>query len=138
MFGVISHPKAPGTWLSSAPGAVCWVELLTRDTAAAIDFYASVFGWDESTETYGDVRYTTFRLGGEDVAGAMMMPDEVPIEAPAQWSVYFAVEDCAAGERRAEELGGRVVKATTPVGEGSFAVLADPQGGTFQLMDRRR
>ena len=136
MFGVISHPKATGTWLSSAPGAVCWVELLTRDPAAAIDFYARVFDWNASTGTYGDVCYTTFGLGGEDVAGAMMMPDEVPVEAPAQWSVCFAVEDCAAAERQEEELTGLVAKSTTPAGEGRFAVVADPQGATFQLMDQ--
>jgi uncharacterized protein len=138
MFGVVSHATPTGPWLSSAPGAVCWVELLTRDPEAAIGFYASVFGWHASTESYGDVSYTTFTLDGELVAGAMMMPGEVPVELSAVWSVYFAVEDCDAGERRAKELGGQVIKPTTQVGEGRFAVLEDPQGGTFQLMDQRR
>jgi uncharacterized protein len=138
MFGVISHPKPVGTWLSSAPGAVCWIELLTRDPAAAIDFYTSVFGWHAATETYGDVRYTTFAVDGEGIAGAMMMPDEVPVEVPAVWSVYFAVEDCVASEHRAKELGGQVIKPATPVGEGRFAVLDDPQGTTFQVMDQQR
>ena len=138
LFGVVSGPTSPGAWLSSAPGAVCWVELLTRDPRAAISFYASVFGWHASTGTVGDVRYTTFTLGGELVAGAMTMPDEVPSELSAVWSVSFAVEDCTVSERRATELGGQVVKPTTPVGEGRFAVLEDPQGTTFQVMDQRR
>jgi uncharacterized protein len=138
VFGVVSHATPPDPLLSSAPGAVCWVELLTRDPAAAIDFYGTVLGWHASTETYGDVRYTTFTSEAEPVAGAMMMPDEVPAELAAMWSVYFAVEDCAAGERRAKELGGQIIKPTTATGQGRFTVLEDSQGGTFQLMDQQR
>jgi uncharacterized protein len=137
-FGVIAHQKPVGAWMSSTPGAACWVELLTRDPAAAVDFYRSVFAWQASTETYGDVPYTTLALDGELVAGAMPMPDEVPDEVSGMWSVYFAVDDCAAVERRAEELGGQVLKSTTRLSEGRFAVLADPQGGTFQVMDQQR
>ena len=138
VFGVVSNATPTGTWLSSAPGAVCWVELLTRDPDAAIGFYERVFGWHVSTEIYGEVRYTTFTLDGELVAGAMMMPDEVPAELSAVWSVSFAVEDCPASERRARELGGQVVKPTTRVGQGRFAVVEDPQGATLQLMDQHR
>jgi uncharacterized protein len=138
VFGVVSYAAPVDPWLSSAPGAVCWIELLSRDPAAAIDFYTSVLGWQASTDTHGDVRYTTFTRDGESVAGAMMMPDEVPAELAAVWAVYFSVEDCAAAERLAVELGGEVAKPTTPVGETRFAVLADPYGGTFQIMDQQR
>jgi uncharacterized protein len=136
-FGVIGHEKPVGAWMSSTPGAACWIELLTRDPAAAIDFYRSVFGWQASTETYGAVPYTTLTLDGELVAGAMPMPDEVPDEVSGVWSVYFAVDDCAAVARRAEELGGQVLTSTTRLSDGRFAVLADPQGGTFQIMDQQ-
>jgi uncharacterized protein len=135
VFGVVRHPDRPGPWLSTAPGAVCWVELLTRDHDAAVDFYTRVFGWESTTEIYGYVSYTVFRADGADTAGAMAMPDEVPAEAPSSWSVSFAVADCTAAAQRAEELGGLVAKPPTPVGEGHFAVIADPQGATFQLMD---
>lgn len=134
-FGIIAQPGPATTWLSARPGAVCWVELLTRDLATAITFYAGVFGWQASTEDHGGIRYTTFTLEGSAVGGAMTMPDEVPPVVPAVWSVYFAVEDCATSEHRAQELGAQVAKTTTPVGNGHFAVLEDPQGATFQLMD---
>lgn len=135
IFGVISHASPTEAWLSSAPGAVCWVELLTRDVPAAIAFYATVFGWSDTTETFGDVAYTTFALDGDPVAGGMRMPAEVPDEVPGGWSAYFAVEDCAASERRSVELGGQVLRSTAPVDDGHFAVLVDPQGASFQLMD---
>jgi uncharacterized protein len=135
MFGVISGPEITGAWLRSDPGTVCWVELLTRDPAAAEAFYATVFGWKAETKDYGSVRYTTYALDGEDVAGAMMMPAEVPAEVPAVWAVSFNVPDCAEAERRAIELGATVARPTSPTGEGRFAVLEDPTGATFQIMD---
>jgi uncharacterized protein len=135
LFGLISHPRPVGRWLSTAHGSVCWVELLTRDLGAAEAFYTTVFGWKAETADHGDTRYITYAIDGELVAGAMTMPGEVPAEAPSLWSVYFAVDDCAVGERRTEELGGEILRPTTEIGDGRFAVLADPQGATFQLIE---
>jgi uncharacterized protein len=66
----------------------------------------------------------------------MLMPDEVPPEAPgAFWSVYFAVTDCEAAVQRAVALGGTILRPTTEIGTGDkFAVVSDPTGATFQLM----
>lgn len=135
MLGIISGPRPEGVYFSQRPGAVCWVELLTRDPAAAEGFYAAVFGWKAVTETSGGTAYTMLKLDGDDVAGMMLMPDEVPEEAPSHWAVYFAVADCVASEQRAVELGGHVLRPTTPIGIGSFAVLADPHGATFNLTE---
>ena len=65
----------------------------------------------------------------------MMMPAEVPAEAPAHWAVYFTVDDCAVATKLAAELGGEVLRPTTEIGIGKFAVLADPQGATFDIME---
>lgn len=135
MFGLITGPRPEGMWLSRTPGAVTWVELLTRDVTAAEAFYASVFGWKAETQDFGGTSYTTFSLDGEPVTGMMTMPDEVPAEAPAHWSVYFAVDDCRAAERRVADLDGMVLRPTMDMTEGSFAVLADPTGATFQVME---
>ena len=34
-----------GAKILNEPGAVCWSELTTRDTAAAESFYTALFGW---------------------------------------------------------------------------------------------
>lgn len=136
MFALISGLKPSGAWLANTLGAVCWVELLTRDPAAAESFYATVLGWKADTQDHGGMRYTTFTLNGELVAGGMMMPDEVPPQAPAFWSVYFAVADCEAIAQRAAALGGTVLRPTADLGAaGKFAVISDPAGATFQLME---
>ena len=137
MFALSSGLQPTSAWLSGTPGAVCWVELLTRDVAAAERFYATVFGWKADTQDVDGTRYTTFTLDGEFVAGAMLMPDEVPAEAPgAFWSVYFAVADCETAVQRAAALGGTIERPTTEIGTGdTFAVVSDPTGATFQLME---
>ncbi len=136
MFALSTGLEPTGAWLSGTPGSVCWVELLTRDPAAAESFYATVFGWKADTEDVEGTRYTTFTLHDELVAGAMLMPDEMPAEAPeAFWSFYFAVGDCEAAEQRAAALGGTIVRPTAEIGTGdAFAVVSDPTGATFQLM----
>jgi predicted enzyme related to lactoylglutathione lyase len=134
MFAVITGPRPDAPYFGDEEGAVCWVELLTRDPAAAEAFYAGVFGWKAETQIMGGTAYTTFSLGEDRVAGMMMMPDEVPSDAPAHWSVYFATKDCAHVESRAVELGGEILVPRTQVGVGTFAFLSDPLGAKFGIM----
>jgi predicted enzyme related to lactoylglutathione lyase len=137
MFALIANPSMPpdGAWFGTEPGAVCWVELLTRDPVRAERFYADAFGWKAETQVHGETSYTTFLLDGDPLGGMMMMPTQVPTEAPSHWSAYFAVEDCAATEARCVELGGRVLRPTTEIEMGEFAVLEDPDGAPFNVME---
>lgn len=136
MFALISGGERPeGMYFSNQPGRVCWLELLTRDPAAASAFYSDVFGWDPAIDSTSGTEYTVFRLADEDVCGMMMMPDEVPAAAPAHWAVYFAVADCKATAARATELGGQVLRPPANIGMAEFAVLADPEGGSFNMME---
>lgn len=134
MFGIISGDAAAGRWLSDEPGSVCWVELMSRDPAAAEAFYAAVFDWKAETQPTVGAMYTTFLRDGDAVAGMMLMPDMVPPEAPSYWGVYFSVTDCAATEELAVALGATVDVPTTPIEPGHFAVLTDPTGAMFQIM----
>jgi predicted enzyme related to lactoylglutathione lyase len=138
MFALIGGGPAPeGEYVSCQPGTVTWVELLTREPETAGDFYRSLFGWESRSEPTEGGDYTVFTLQGEEVAGMMLMPPQVPAEAPSHWSVYFAVPDCAATANAAVDLGGQVLVPATDVGEMTFAVLADPQGATFDVMQYR-
>lgn len=135
MFALMSGPMPAMTWMSQIAGSVCWVELLTRDTQAAEPFYGSLFGWKAVTEGGDPAPYTTFKLGDDDVAGMMTMPAEVPDETRSHWAVYFAVRDCRATAERAAALGGRVLRPPAGIGTEVFAVLADPHGAVFQLLE---
>jgi len=135
MLGLFGGPELGGPYYSRDAGSVCWVELLTRDPVAAQGFYTAVFGWEAETTMTSGTAYTMFRLEGHDAAGMMMMPEVVPVEAPAHWGPYFAVDDCRAEERRAADLGATVLRVTHEIDAGKFAVIADPQGAPFNLLE---
>lgn len=136
MFAIISGgPKPDGTYFSNQPGAVCWFELLTRDTESSAKFYRDVFGWDLALDETTHTNYMTFQLAGKDLVGMLPMPDMIPAEAPSHWGVYFATADCAATQKMALELGGEVAVPTVEISIGRFAVLEDPQGAMFDVME---
>jgi predicted enzyme related to lactoylglutathione lyase len=136
MFALISGGPEPGhPYFAEEPGSVCWAELMTGDVEAATGFYREVLGWNAETDHTGAVPYTVCTLDGDAVAGVMGRPADLPADVPDAWSVYFAVADCEAAERRAVELGGSVILSATPTPMGPFAVLADPAGAAFQVME---
>jgi uncharacterized protein len=120
-------------------GTLCWVELATRDTAAARAFYTTALGWTAAgagSEADGPRDgYTQWGIGGRDFGGMVHMTDErYPPGAPPHWLLYFAVDDVDASVAHAVELGGRAgFPATDVPGTGRVAGLSDPQGGAFAL-----
>ena len=136
MLALLAGGARPeGEYFFTSPGAVCWFELLTDGIASAEAFYTSVFGWDASTVAVGAGGYTMFTLGGEDVAGMKPLPGGEPDSAVPNWITYFVVADCAVAEESAAALGGAVLRTATEIPEGKYAVLADPHGATFAVME---
>ena len=118
----------PGAGLFNAPGTLGWVELATRDTERARDFYTTVFGWSVNASDW----YTQWGIGGDDFGGMADMGDRFPPEVPPHWLPYFAVDDVDATAEVAQQAGGAVVMPPTSVPDGPrIAVLRDPQGAAF-------
>lgn len=141
MFALSDGLAAHGTWYSHEPGAATWIELLTADPSAAESFYASVFDWKAVTDADvadGGEPYTVFLLHEDEVAGMLPVPDGVPSGTPPSWSVYFATADCEASVQHAVSLGAGIVVPTTDIPGGRFAVLSDPQGARFDLLEHDR
>jgi predicted enzyme related to lactoylglutathione lyase len=107
------------------PGVPCWVDTWQDDAAAALDFYAGLFGW----EAAAGPSYSMGRLRGRDAAG---FGSPCPDGAPAQWTTYVWVADADATAAAARDAGGTVV--TEPfdaLDGGRIAILADPGGAVF-------
>lgn len=141
VFAVIAGGPEPGPdqplLRRAEPGAVAWCELLSRDPHAVVNFYDAVFGWRPELDP--GTGYAVLRLDGADVGGLLTMPAEVPEEAPSHWLVYFTVDDVTAAVNVAAAAGGAVLRAPADAGSPTaFAVLADPQGATFGLMEPDR
>ena len=112
-------------------GNPCWYELATGDTATAEAFYGAVLGWKWTDSGTPGMNYMLASAGEAMVAGMMA----TGAGQPAGWAIYFAVDDCDATVAKAEAMGAKgIVQPTDIPGTGRFAVLADPQGGQFSLL----
>jgi len=126
----------PGFTVLNAPGAPGWFELHTRNYAAAVDFYRSVFRWD--TNAVGDTdefRYTTMRDpdGQGELAGIMDAAGFLPEGAGSHWSVYWEVNDVDETVGKAQALGGSVLMGAADTPYGRLATVTDPAGAQFKL-----
>jgi predicted enzyme related to lactoylglutathione lyase len=131
----IWQPQAHGgAELVNDPGSFCWNELYTRDLPAAREFYRKVFGWGiEETEFSGGA-YTLFQVDGRSIAGGMDMSSLLPDSVPAHWLVYFTVKNTADTATKAKELGGTVLAGPQDTPMGPFAVIQDPVGAAFAII----
>jgi predicted enzyme related to lactoylglutathione lyase len=128
-----------GAEIFDVPGALTWNELTTRDIEGSKKFYGSVFGWSARDTSISGQPYVLFEQGGKPVAGMQpMLGDEWPDDLLPLWMVYFAVGDCDTAADVAQQLGGRVITPPTSIAMGRYAVIEDPQGGTFSILAGRR
>lgn len=132
-FGVWQPGNHKGAQLVNVPNTLVWNELQTRDLPAARKFYHEVFGWSDAEDAN---QYVTYYQDGRLHCGALsMLGEEWDPNVPANWQVYFLVEDVAATLARVTELGGSVVYGPAPAGGlGELAVLRDPQGAVFSVI----
>lgn len=124
---------------SYPPGTFCWADLGTTDADAAKAFYTRVFGWEAVDAPAGHAgTYTTFRLGGRDVAALYEMGEEERAALTPHWSSYVSVEDVDALAARVRDLGGEVLAEPFDVMQaGRMTALRDPTGATVHLWQPR-
>jgi hypothetical protein len=118
-------------------GRFVWSELMTTDTKAAEDFYRGVVGWTTEPFPGSDMRYTVWKAGDKAIGGLMELPAEARAGgAPPNWMIYVGVHDADASAAKARSLGGKVEVPPTEVPRaGRFAVLSDPQGAHFAILE---
>lgn len=132
-FCIWQAGKHTGYGVKGQPNTVSWNELLTTDTARAIDFYSKLFGW--VAHTHGDPMEYTEWMNGQEHAGGMMQiaPHMGPV--PPHWGIYFAVEDCDASFQKATSLGAQAMVPPMDIEDvGRFSVIQDPQGAVFSII----
>jgi len=120
-------------------GSPVWIDLGSNNVEGAAEFYRKLFGWN----------YTKLgpELGGYlmvDSGGAAATPvggigpnvgmDGTPVDQPAAWTVYLAVEDVQHACAEVTAHGGMVHVPPMPVGEmGQMAIVGAPSGAAFGL-----
>ena len=138
-FSVWEAGTMLGAEVFDVPGALTWNELATRDVEGSKVFYRSVFGWTARDSEMGGRPYVVWELDGAMIAGMQPMVGSAwPDDLPPHWMIYFAVGHCDESADLARRLGGRIVQPPTSFPMGRYAVLEDPQGGTFSVLEGNR
>ncbi|GAA4862158.1 VOC family protein [Saccharopolyspora rosea] len=138
-FGLL-EPDASWQFDVGLPGTLMWAELVTIRAQAADHFYAHLFGYDaEQFGTEHRSGYEVWYLGGESVlARVSMIRDHLAADAHPHWLVYLGVDEEVGTDdtmHRAVALGGKVRVDPYDSGLGRVAVLRDPTGARFAVVD---
>jgi predicted enzyme related to lactoylglutathione lyase len=119
-----------GAQLVNDFGALCWMEHVSDDLDRAKSFYGDLFGWEY--EAVGG-NYTGIRNAGRR-NGGMRGRTEGERGMPPNWLPYFRVESAEA-EHEAELLGGQTLLPPSGTAIGRRAVIVDPQGAAFGILE---
>ena len=134
-FALWQAGKHPGARQLNETGAMCWVELLAKEIPNSEKFYTGLFGWQMEKMSMGPIEYTVFKNGEVPVAGMYPNPAGNEDHVPQNWLGYFQITNCDDTTDKAKASGGNVwVSPQSVPGVGRFAVLADPQGATYGIL----
>lgn len=128
-----NSPEGPPTGTAADVGYIGWHELMSKDGAAAFEFYSSQFGWTQTGAfgPTGDYRLWTDGRGA-DAGAVTSMPPGSP---GPMWNFYFQVDSIEAAIGRLKAGGGRVGIGPMEVPGGNWIIQAfDPQGASFCLV----
>ncbi|WP_394619336.1 VOC family protein [Lentzea sp. JNUCC 0626] len=135
----IAQPVDGGGFTAGVPGALVWLEFVTRGPRQADPFYRALFGYRQQQVGDGKaVDHVVYSTGGDTVIGRVRMAPDTPATVPPRWIAHFAVPaglDFAETLNRARTAGARLRFQPYPSPLGQVAVLADPLGTRFAIID---
>jgi uncharacterized protein len=132
----LSAPRPDHQMTAGIPGSFEWADLNTREGQLADKFFRGLFGFSQGQAGDGvDLDYTVWWLNGTAVLGRLRMDAEFPRDAKPHWLVFFRVTDTDEAARCATRLGGQVVLGPYESAYGQAAVLRDPLGAMFSVIE---
>jgi len=129
-FGLWQAGMHTGFRIFNEPGGVVWNEAAVDDPDAARTFYGAVFGFrfDEVPDAGG---YTTFATEERPLGGLGGHQSG----SPKGWTTCFSVASTDAAVATVQAAGGTVTMPATDTPFGRFAVVEDPWGAAFSVME---
>lgn len=122
--------------MADKQGDFIWYELMTSDADAAQSFYEPLLGWKFADSGTAGVDYRLGTMDGSGVVGLLELTTAMT-EGGARpaWIGYIAVDDIHASITSLKDKGGQVFMGPHHLdGVGHMAMVADPQGAPFYLM----
>jgi uncharacterized protein len=137
-FSIWQPARHSGTGITLVHGTAAWVDLSTPDQVTGARFYGDLFGWRmaEGESMRPAAPGTYFHIvKGDTMIGGIPPSEHRHPDTPAHWMIYFQVDNCEATVAKATSIGGTVLMPPMEMeGVRKFAVLADPQGARFALV----
>lgn len=122
-----------GASLVNEVGCFCWNELATREPEKSRQFYSDLLGWNFDVNENSPSPYWMIKNDGRQNGGVIQMTEGWG-EAPPHWAVYFTVADIDAFIDKHKSLGGTAHCEPFEMQVGRMAVVADPQGASFSVI----
>lgn len=125
------------------PGKVIWHDLITDTPAASEAFYSEIFGWEFESVGIGfgsvaSANYKLIRHNGRLIGGMIDQNRLATDEDISQWVVLISTDDIERAVGVVAEEGGTVFRSPTALADrGRIAVVADPQGALFALLETK-
>jgi uncharacterized protein len=133
VFGLWQVNQHIGSAVENEHGAMVWWEVNTRDSAAAGDFYGKLLSATATKMEMEGAAYYMMQRGEAMLCGILQM-DHHWEGIPPHWMGYFQVDNTDAAIERAVAAGGKLHVPTFDMQYGRMAVLADPAGATFSIV----
>lgn len=122
-------------------GLFVWYEVMTDAPEAVRAFYQGVIGWTIDEGAPGDeasaIDYRHIhRADGAGQGGMLVLhPAMVEAGARASWVPYLMVDSVPATVAAIAADGGHTLRPSQTIAEGTFAMVTDPWGAPFYLID---
>ena len=107
--------------------AFVWFHNNSNNPSDSAEFYESLLGWKRVEGPAGSTMFS----GGKGPFAAVAEDDGM-----IGWIPFAQVDDVDAATRKAERLGGTVVKTKTRGPAGEYSILRDPGGAVVALWQK--
>jgi predicted enzyme related to lactoylglutathione lyase len=136
IFAILASNSGDAPDYLAAPGEWIWSSLLSKDTSAEAAFYQDLFQYDAFDVASDDDReHVILSSDGFARASANTLPADSK-HRRAHWLNFVRVENTTATTAKVMSMGGRVLVEPHPDRHGgNLAVVADPSGAPFGLME---
>jgi predicted enzyme related to lactoylglutathione lyase len=136
VFAILASSSGDAADFLAAPGEWIWSSLLSQDAATEAAFYQTLFGYEVFDLASDDgSEHVILSSDGFARASVNSFPSD-SAHRRAHWLNFIRVESSADIAAKAAALGGRVlVQPHADRHGGQIAVLADPAGAPFGVME---
>lgn len=132
VFGLWQALNHIGSGVENEHGSMTWCEVNTRDSAAARDFYSKLL--NTSPQKMEGVDYYYIMQRGEAMFHGVLQMDAQWEGIPPHWMGYFQVDNTDAAIERAVAAGGKLAVPAFDMEYGRMAVISDPAGAVFSIV----